>query len=166
MVGVDIVPSFLACVATTPSVSPTLASLDQLPFCSDSFDRVLTVTSIQHVMGPALDAIARELVRVTRPQGLLVCVEYSPIAGAPRDSVYQRMHTLDEWLESFAVAGASVVKVRGVRYTVHRVAIRADRHWWWRPALIAASALDRLLAVSDRGGRHSDVHAMIFRKLA
>ncbi len=163
VVGVDIVPAFLAQAAGRTKFV-VRGSLDRLPFRDDAFDGLVTVAAIQHVMRPHLEVIARELLRVVSPGGEVVSAEYSPVKPVTMDTSYQRMHTLGDWLEGFAVAGATLVNVRGVRYTVHRVGGRAEKHWWWRPALVVALVLDRVLGWLDRGGRRSDIHVMVFQK--
>lgn len=88
-----------------------LAVAECLPFHDESFDAVLSLNLLEHVKNPFL--VARELVRVLKPGGELMCVApfLQPLHGYPShyfNMTREGLVTLFEGLESpqFALYGA------------------------------------------------------------
>lgn len=74
-VGVDIVPDAKA--AAQNQTLPVLADLRQLPFAAQCFDAVFSIFFFHHVADEGFDPYVSELVRLLRPEGMLVTLEPS-----------------------------------------------------------------------------------------
>lgn len=80
LTGVDLSASqlvaargLLADIPETRPIALVQADARRLPFASASFDRVISIWLLEHVADPL--GILREALRVTRPQGELICTE-------------------------------------------------------------------------------------------
>lgn len=78
LAGVDLLPGRLeSAVARSPAMSFALASGTALPFADDSFDVVLLFTVLSSVLDEgARSTIAREALRVARPDGAVVIYDF------------------------------------------------------------------------------------------
>jgi SAM-dependent methyltransferase len=81
VVGLDITPELFATArsradALDVGVDWLEGDAEQLPFAADTFDRVLSAFGVQ--FAPRHQLVADELVRVLRPDGLIVLVNWTP----------------------------------------------------------------------------------------
>jgi SAM-dependent methyltransferase len=84
-VGVDIVEDAMALAPSLPNAKYLYLRDDRLPFRSASFDCVVAITVLQHIVADADFALwTAELQRVLRPAGHVLIVDHAPmIAPAP-----------------------------------------------------------------------------------
>lgn len=119
---------------------PVLADLNRLPHPAGAFDGVLCVTALCHRMNPDPAATVRELVRVTRPGGLVCLMEPGVRRlrrGHDRVTHTARRFSRHDLASMLRSAGADVVRCTGA-YTF----------------LVPPAAV---LAVLERGKETSDV---------
>jgi ubiquinone/menaquinone biosynthesis C-methylase UbiE len=79
LTGVDILPDRLLAArqVTAPRVSLVLANGASLPFPDATFDVVLQSMAFTSILDPAMkQAVAREMLRVVRPSGLILWYDY------------------------------------------------------------------------------------------
>lgn len=124
----------------TPGYVGVLADLNHLPHPDASFDAVLCVTALCHRMNPDPSATVRELVRVTRPGGVVCLMEPGLRRlrrGHDRVTHTARRFSRRDLAAMLDVAGAEVLRSTGA-YT-----------FLVPPAVV--------LAVLERGKETSDV---------
>lgn len=68
--GVDIAITYLKHAKRTHQLHVTMAKLEELPFSDEYFDAVVACDVLEHVF--RLDMVVEQLLRVLRPQGLLI----------------------------------------------------------------------------------------------
>jgi SAM-dependent methyltransferase len=79
LTGTDVSPGVLQTASReNPGVRYELAERDRLPFGEDAFDLTFAVCVVQVVPTPERPRFVAELVRVTRPGGLVVVFEHNP----------------------------------------------------------------------------------------
>jgi len=78
--GVDVAEAALARArAANPAVEYRAYTGDRLPHDDDRFDISFSINVMHHVPPPGWDSFARELVRVTKPGGLVAVFEHNPL---------------------------------------------------------------------------------------
>ena len=166
VVGVDTSMAMLATARSRPWTNVAFVAYGgaELPFADQSFDRVVSVFVLQHVLtDDQLDRLLAELARVTRSGGHVATIEQVRTRGQVR-SDYVRHRTLEEYKRAFARSGfrerrsapirarlgLSLLVARGV---LPRRAWRAAAHveaWLARPA--SALSYSDWLMVFERVG--------------
>ncbi len=118
--GVDPSAGMLAYVEEhAPRVKVSEGSATELPFADGSFDLTMCVAVMHHIAEP--DAVHRslgEMVRVTRPGGLILVWDHNPrnlywknlMARVPQDDGTERLIPEVEILTGLADGGAKVVR--------------------------------------------------------
>ncbi len=86
-----------------------LADMQRLPFTDGSFDAVVATATLHH--SPGLEALARELARVTRPGGMLLAANEPlllPCRLTPAEEeagAHEGSYTLGRWMRALRGAG-------------------------------------------------------------
>ncbi|MBC8263569.1 MAG: class I SAM-dependent methyltransferase [Anaerolineales bacterium] len=101
-------------------------SATQLAFPSLSFDRVVTVTVLQHLPFPFQELAIGEICRVTKSEGMIHCLELIYERNAA-PHVYP--NTLAEWCDKFRAYSCHLISAKGQEYAP---LIRLERGWYHR----------------------------------
>jgi demethylmenaquinone methyltransferase/2-methoxy-6-polyprenyl-1,4-benzoquinol methylase len=90
VVGADLTPGMLAVASARHDGDPhrwALADAQRLPFRDSAFDAVTNAFLLRNL--PDLDAALREMARVLRPGGRLVCLDMTPPPRTPFAALYR-----------------------------------------------------------------------------
>jgi ubiquinone/menaquinone biosynthesis C-methylase UbiE len=129
--GLDVADFFLKMAASRMNQHANLLKADTraLPFQAQSFDRILEMDAIHHVPKEALPGVLREISRVLKPGGRLICAEdwAAPATDARTrlaDSLQRRRPIVqkgweyhpseNEWRRFFAAAQLQILREQRV----------------------------------------------------
>ncbi len=167
-VGVDLAPETVRGARSTTSGPCAAADVRRLPFADDSFDGILSTSTLDHFDDrSSLDAALVELRRVLRPGGRLLLTLDNPanplirVRNALPPAMARRTGlvpfavgcTLDEagGRVALADAGFEVLATTHLLHAPHVVGTRLARFGWWeRRALPRVDALEH-----TRWARHT-----------
>jgi len=127
--GIDLSPATIAYTrqrfATNPKVKLLASSLEELDFPAASFDLVIGINILQHILEPGsfAQAISR-MTDVLRPGGHILVMDFSPVQVAQRNpSPYIVIRSRQEYIDTFHQAGCRLV----LEYGMPRLGVRFYR---------------------------------------
>ncbi len=138
--GIDLSPETIAYAqqrfATNPKVKLLAVSLEALNFPAESFDLVLGVNILQHILEPgSFSQAIRRMIGVLRPGGHILVMDFSPVKVAQRDpSPYIVIRSRQDYIDTFNQTGCPLI----LEYGMPRLGVRFYR-WFmmqvtrWRP---------------------------------
>jgi ubiquinone/menaquinone biosynthesis C-methylase UbiE len=147
VIGVDISDAMLRAARSRPqpNVAFVLYSGTELPFADASFDRVVSVFVLQHVIGAiALAHLVAEVARVTRTGGRVAIIEQVRRRSDAVDG-YVEHRTKREYRDAFQTGGFQALGAKAIRSPAGFSALAARRLLPNATQGIAGAA-DRLIA--------------------
>lgn len=186
VVGADISPEMIRMAAKDPHVEYHVGAVQDLEFLPETFDLVVSITVLQHIIDEEdfLCALAN-LRRLLKVGGHAAVLEYSPtsLRGVSRQTNYMRYRSRQQWITAFKDQGFSLARETGVRFIgdrlyagavalLHRIRpslrlVGPDGC----PAHLIAECLAKLAKVVDlglarlpRASALADVHLFLFAK--
>ena len=118
--GVDFSQGMLLIARDKRRCAVVRASAMQLPFPDGTFDETFSIALLHHLIQPdAVRAAVREMVRVTRPGGLVVIWDHNPanpywpviMKKVPQDTGEERLVPADEVVGALQGCGVSAPRV-------------------------------------------------------
>jgi 2-polyprenyl-3-methyl-5-hydroxy-6-metoxy-1,4-benzoquinol methylase len=173
VVGVDLSRRLIDLATPAANVTYIARGIQDLDLPSASFDAWLSVTALQHITQPAeFDAALRNLTRMTRPGGLAVVLEYSPLWLVGRTAPHLTARSRRQWIAALESAGYTKVRESGVRFAGHvpyMLGIRLLRHRGGDPEGLGwlrsmGWRLDLALARVPGLRLLADVRVLVFKK--
>jgi ubiquinone/menaquinone biosynthesis C-methylase UbiE len=122
--GVDVSEEMLA-VAAERGIATRRAGADDLPFSPESFDLVVSIACLHHLIDPRVVAGAlREMARVVRPGGSVLVWDHNPLnpywrvlmARVPQDTGDERLVPADEVVSGLRAAGLERIELRRMTF--------------------------------------------------
>jgi ubiquinone/menaquinone biosynthesis C-methylase UbiE len=144
-----------------PHLSLSVADGLSLPFPDDSFDCVMQFMCLSSILSPPMrEKMAREMWRVLRPGGCLLCYDFRPVSLSLRcsykiRSLYKKLHRREKSLQPAAQTAYESYQTAAT--PLAPITLPEIKHWWGNGEMeISRLSLDFHLA---EVARHSKLLA-------
>lgn len=88
---------------------------ENMNFPPDSFDLVVSITSLQHIIDlNFLKQAISNIIKVTKKEGNMLILENSPITKESASQFYIVCRTRQEWIDLFGEKGATLIKEKEI----------------------------------------------------